>query len=370
MSKLWKTLLCCVGKGGKTQTKQLPSQKPVDEEKIPLNATPTKENDDNSNQAKTQTDQQQQQPIVTIKSESVTGDEQRKESKESEKSDTQKLLKKTETITSAPRVPDNSSFTNFRSDDYVNPYLESNDFYKGCSVEEGLLTPPTKENQHKKCIVLDLDETLVHSSFKPVAEADFIVPVNLDGVSHEVYVMKRPRVDEFLRIMSELFECVLFTASLAKYADPVSDYLDPSGKIFGQHRLFRESCSYTHEMRSYVKDLSKLGRSVEQTIIIDNSPHSYMFQPENGIPITTWFDDMSDVELTELIEPLRTIAAAQNVYEGFAAIGGKRNLPFFKNTEMHGYLNQPNWIHVPKAEDDEINNGDDGGGIITQVQRN
>ena len=107
--------------------------------------------------------------------------------------------------------------------------------------------------------------------------------------------MKRPRVDEFLRIMSELFECVLFTASLAKYADPVSDYLDPSGKIFGNHRLFRESCSYTHEMRSYVKDLSKLGRPVEQTIIIDNSPHSYMFQPENGIPITTWFDDMSDV---------------------------------------------------------------------------
>lgn len=32
----------------------------------------------------------------------------------------------------------------------------------------------------------------------------------------QVYVLKRPHVDEFLQRMGELFECVLFTASLAK----------------------------------------------------------------------------------------------------------------------------------------------------------
>lgn len=32
----------------------------------------------------------------------------------------------------------------------------------------------------------------------------------------KVYVLKRPHVDEFLQKMGELFECVLFTASLAK----------------------------------------------------------------------------------------------------------------------------------------------------------
>lgn len=32
----------------------------------------------------------------------------------------------------------------------------------------------------------------------------------------QVYVLKRPHVDEFLKRMGELFECVLFTASLAK----------------------------------------------------------------------------------------------------------------------------------------------------------
>lgn len=38
-----------------------------------------------------------------------------------------------------------------------------------------------------------------------------------EAVSHlQVYVLKRPYVDEFLQRMGELFECVLFTASLAK----------------------------------------------------------------------------------------------------------------------------------------------------------
>lgn len=79
------------------------------------------------------------------------------------------------------------------------------------------LLPPVKhQDMHKKCMVIDLDETLVHSSFKPINNADFVVPVEIDGTVHQVYVLKRPYVDEFLERMGELYECVLFTASLAK----------------------------------------------------------------------------------------------------------------------------------------------------------
>jgi len=131
----------------------------------------------------------------------------------------------------------------------------------------------------KKCIVIDLDETLVHSSFKPISNADFIVPVEIDNVIHQVYVLKRPYVDEFLCRMGELFECVLFTASLAKYADPVADLLD-KWDVF-RSRLFRESCVF--HKGNYVKDLSKLGRELHQIIIVDNSPASYIFHPENAV---------------------------------------------------------------------------------------
>jgi len=79
-----------------------------------------------------------------------------------------------------------------------------------------LLPPVRHQDMHKKCMVIDLDETLVHSSFKPINNADFVVPVEIDGTVHQVYVLKRPYVDEFLQRMGEMFECVLFTASLAK----------------------------------------------------------------------------------------------------------------------------------------------------------
>jgi RNA polymerase II subunit A small phosphatase-like protein len=88
-----------------------------------------------------------------------------------------------------------------------------------------LLEPDTTG---KICAVIDLDETLVHSSFKPIANADFRVPVEIEGVIHQVYVLKRPYVDEYLEKMGELFECVLFTASLAKYADEVANEIDPN----------------------------------------------------------------------------------------------------------------------------------------------
>uniref|UniRef100_A0A673TEN5 protein-serine/threonine phosphatase n=1 Tax=Suricata suricatta TaxID=37032 RepID=A0A673TEN5_SURSU len=173
-----------------------------------------------------------------------------------------------------------------------------------------LLPEVTKEDQGRICVVIDLDETLVHSSFKPINNADFIVPVEIEGTTHQVYVLKRPYVDEFLRRMGELFECVLFTASLAKYADPVTDLLDRCG-VF-RARLFRESCVF--HQGCYVKDLSRLGRDLRKTLILDNSPASYIFHPENAVPVQSWFDDMADTELLNLIPIFEELSGAEDVY--------------------------------------------------------
>lgn len=173
-----------------------------------------------------------------------------------------------------------------------------------------LLPEIRDEDVGKKCIVIDLDETLVHSSFKPISNADFIVPVEIDNVIHQVYVLKRPYVDEYLCKMGDLFECVLFTASLAKYADPVADLLD-KWDVF-HSRLFRESCVF--HKGNYVKDLSKLGRELHKTIIVDNSPASYIFHPENAVPVASWFDDMNDRELLDLIPFLENISKVDSVY--------------------------------------------------------
>ncbi|KAK6027038.1 NLI interacting factor-like phosphatase [Ostertagia ostertagi] len=84
------------------------------------------------------------------------------------------------------------------------------------SSEKFLLPPVRPTDANKKCLIIDLDETLVHSSFKPVKNPDFVIPVEIDGIVHQVYVLKRPYVDEFLARIGDRYECVLFTASLAK----------------------------------------------------------------------------------------------------------------------------------------------------------
>ncbi|XP_061533948.1 carboxy-terminal domain RNA polymerase II polypeptide A small phosphatase 1-like isoform X2 [Phycodurus eques] len=162
-----------------------------------------------------------------------------------------------------------------------------------------LLPPVKSKDAGKVCVVIDLDETLVHSSFK-------------------VYVLKRPHVDEFLKRMGEMFECVLFTASLAKYADPVSDLLDKWGAF--RCRLFRESCVF--HRGNYVKDLSRLGRDLNKVIIVDNSPASYIFHPDNAVPVASWFDDMSDTELLDLIPFFERLSKVDNVYTVLKHQGG------------------------------------------------
>jgi len=168
----------------------------------------------------------------------------------------------------------------------------------------GLLGPQKAGKEGRKCLVLDLDETLVHSSFQPVPKYDFLIPVEIDGNTYQVYVAKRPYVDEFLKKMGEIFEVVVFTASLSKYADPVLDLLDIHKVVDG--RLFREHCTCLNDI--YVKDMSMMGRPIESIFIIDNSPHAYSLQPENAIPCITWFDDYEDNELLEFIPVLTKIA--------------------------------------------------------------
>lgn len=62
-----------------------------------------------------------------------------------------------------------------------------------------------------------------------------------------------------------------------------------------------------------VKDLTKLGRDIKSTIIVDNSPTSYMLQPKNAVPIRSWFDDPADRELDLLRTQLERIAEVDDV---------------------------------------------------------
>lgn len=77
------------------------------------------------------------------------------------------------------------------------------------------------------------------------------------------------------------------------------------------HRLFREACIQVEG--NFLKDLHVVNRPLESTILVDNSPHAFGYQVDNGIPIESWFDDSTDRELRKLMKFLRQVATEDDV---------------------------------------------------------
>ena len=170
----------------------------------------------------------------------------------------------------------------------------------------------SKKKTSKKTLVLDLDETLVHSQFTPFSiKSDLIIKIDLENQLHDIHVLIRPGVPEFLKKMAKLYEIVIFTASVSKYADPLLDIIDRNHSC--SCRLFREHCSMVGI--TYIKDLKKLGRELKDIVIVDNSPLSYSFNPENGLPILAWFDDRNDKELYKITPILEFLSGVYDVRE-------------------------------------------------------
>ena len=146
------------------------------------------------------------------------------------------------------------------------------------------LSPKKKDDKRDYCLVLDLDETLVHF-FEDNSEA---------------YVKVRMGAEQFITVLSQYCEIVIFTASTQYYADIVIDGLDCKNLI--DYKLYRE---HTIEFNgNNVKDLSKLGRDLNKVIIIDNIEENYCFQPNNGLNIIDFEGDENDNELQFLLEDL------------------------------------------------------------------
>ena len=66
------------------------------------------------------------------------------------------------------------------------------------SVPGPYLGAQSEKDKGKKTLVLDLDETLVHSSFDPVGNAEIVLPIEIEGLRSNVYVLVRPGTYTFL----------------------------------------------------------------------------------------------------------------------------------------------------------------------------
>ncbi|TGJ75893.1 hypothetical protein E0Z10_g10941 [Xylaria hypoxylon] len=186
-----------------------------------------------------------------------------------------------------------------------------------------------------KTLILDLDETLIHSMSKGGRMGSgHMVEVRLNtaytgsggqqmlGPQHPIlyYVHKRPHCDEFLRKVCKWFNLVVFTASVQEYADPVIDWLESERKFFSG-RYYRQHCTFRHG--AFIKDLSSIEPDLSKVMILDNSPLSYMFHQDNAIPIQGWISDPTDNDLLHLVPFLEGLQYVSDVRALLALRGGE-----------------------------------------------
>uniref|UniRef100_A0A1I7RWE0 CTD nuclear envelope phosphatase 1 homolog n=1 Tax=Bursaphelenchus xylophilus TaxID=6326 RepID=A0A1I7RWE0_BURXY len=170
----------------------------------------------------------------------------------------------------------------------------------------------------RKIMVLDLDETLIHShhdgvlrpTVKPGTPPDFVLRVVIDRQPVRFFVHLRPHVDFFLTVVSQWYDLVVFTASMEVYGTSVADKLD-RGRGWLNRRYFRQHC--TVDYSGYTKDLLAIHNDLASVFILDNSPAAYRNYPHNAIPIKSWFSDPTDTCLLNLLPFLDALRFTSDV---------------------------------------------------------
>jgi Dullard-like phosphatase family protein len=161
-------------------------------------------------------------------------------------------------------------------------------------------------NNEKKILVLDLDETLIHSDFegkfKLLNNYDGIINFNDDNnINYSVGIYLRPGLFDFLKIAKEKFDLYIYTASTINYCNSIINLIDPERNIF-KEILFRNDCLNINN-QIFIKDIS-IFQNMENVIIVDNSLYSFMNQISNGILINSFYGDKSDMELLNVLNYL------------------------------------------------------------------
>jgi Dullard-like phosphatase family protein len=165
-------------------------------------------------------------------------------------------------------------------------------------------TPPPMLSP-QKTLILDLDETLIHSSnFPPHRDIEaFRIG------EPQFYVFKRPGLDGFLKFVRERFEVFVFTYGSERYAKPIIDHLIPW--LDEDHKLYREACA---GKKGPCKNLKIFDRSKKRLILIDDSEQAMSTNPENTIQISQWCGVPTDHALIDWVpEILEKCAMAEDV---------------------------------------------------------
>lgn len=163
-----------------------------------------------------------------------------------------------------------------------------------------------------KLLILDLDGTLITSKKYDITdnkETKLQTFVVVDDYDNEHLIKKRPGLDEFLEKVSERYDIGVWTASSSDYAIPICLELFKKSGLDFIH--CRERCVMEYKLgeltavKKPIKTLFKGSDSdlfgMHNTLVLDDTPTTYMDNIENAIPIKSWYGDENDKELSKTL---------------------------------------------------------------------
>ncbi|CAG9582614.1 conserved hypothetical protein [Leishmania major strain Friedlin] len=121
-----------------------------------------------------------------------------------------------------------------------------------------LIAPPS-DGTKRYTVVFDLDETVVYARDGPL--------------------YARAYLKDLFRFMKDDFEVIVWTAGERDYAKCILEEINEDHII--QHLVYRHKKWFREE--DYTKDLRQLGRDLNYTLMIENTPDCVRANPENGI---------------------------------------------------------------------------------------
>jgi RNA polymerase II subunit A small phosphatase-like protein len=166
--------------------------------------------------------------------------------------------------------------------------------------------------KRQKLLVLDLDETLVYAAPADIGHpADFLVG--------DYHVYQRPWLQSFLENLANHFRLGIWSSAGETYVETMIRCIQPPGFAF-DFVWACNKCSYKRipglDEFVYEKRLSKLkrkGYSLEEILIIDDTPEKVQSNYGNAIYVKPFTGDMQDNELILLQRYLLTLLPVTNI---------------------------------------------------------
>lgn len=162
-------------------------------------------------------------------------------------------------------------------------------------------------------IVLDIDQTLIHSSTRVIGgrPADFVVTVPAEP---SMFVYKRPGVDDFLHNLDDLqragrIRVSVWTASKRPYATRILSRLWPSWSTDVHVLRCRTDCTVLPDGR-VIKDLRIAFPRMRSVLLIDDNADTHRINTTAGYAV--WNirpfvgGETSAVDLTDVIDFIRS----------------------------------------------------------------